>query len=159
MEPCVEVKVGDDWVYKRRDTQRIDSVDMGTPNWILDSGVFYARLDDMKEGYECLQSIYSNLGVQTWAYMTGTAGDKTFASAPSGSAYPYVMIKDSTFADAPSLKTYLTGKPMYYPKATPTVTLSDPILDNLIATEAGGTIESILTNPVDDSMTLGYINL
>ena len=156
----LELNVEVDGVAKKRQTERIDSVDMGTLNWILDSGVFYARLDVMKEGYECLQSIYGNLGVQTWAYMTGTAGDKTFASAPSGSAYPYVMIKDSSFADAPSLKTYLTGKTMYYPLATESVTLSDPILDNTLLTEAYGRMSTVQTGTVVDGIAdLGFITL
>jgi hypothetical protein len=55
---------------------------------------------------------------------------------------------------------FMAGKTITFELATPSPdTYVDPILDNLIKTEAGGTIESILTNPVDDSMTLGYINL
>jgi hypothetical protein len=71
-----------------------------------------------------------------------------------------IRIYDPSLDSSSNLHTLLADVPFTYALATPDAdTPLTPILDNLISTEAGGTIESILTNPVDDSMTLGYINL
>ena len=154
MEPCVEVKVGNDWVDKRRQTQRIDSVTIGSLTWSDSSyfdGCFEASINGFLANYGSVLCAY---------YLMVTSGsafvDKTIYCRNNGTS---IYVKDSAYNSASAFKTAMSDVPIFYEKATPVETLSDPILDNLIATEAGGTIESILTTPVDDSMTLGYINL
>lgn len=64
----------------------------------------------------------------------------------------YLFVKNGSDSVAPS-------GDLNYALATPTTEQLDPIQNPYLATESGGTISSILTDAVDDSMTLGYINL
>ena len=49
---------------------------------------------------------------------------------------------------------------LYYESPNPTVTLSDPILDNTLLTEAGGRLSTVQTGTVvDGSFDMGFINL
>lgn len=61
-------------------------------------------------------------------------------------------------ADADRSK--LTGKTLYYALATPDAdTPLTVLIDNLIPTEGGGTLEAVKTYPIDDSFTVGYLTL
>ena len=69
---------------------------------------------------------------------------------------------DNTDADkdATAFKNAMNGVYLDYELATPDApTQLVPIQNPYLPTESGGTISSILTDAVDDSMTLGYINL
>lgn len=137
-----------------RVTHPIGQVDLGTLDWNImgvGNNTFYAPIVATNNYLNAICSKYLNLGLHDYSDMV----DKTIQVRSN-----YIYIKDSAYTDAVTFKASLSGIILYYELATPSAdTYVDPILDNLIATEAGGTIESILTTPVDDSMTLGYINL
>lgn len=67
---------------------------------------------------------------------------------------------NSTSADVTALLDELNNVYLDYELATPDAPTQLELIQNpYLATESGGTISSILTDAVDDSMTLGYINL
>ena len=73
-------------------------------------------------------------------------GDKTMRTIPNG-----IYVKDSSGTPTGTL---------IYALATPDEpTQLTTVIDNFLPTESGGTISSILTDPVDDNMNLGYLNL
>ena len=164
-EPCVEVKVGDDWVYKRRDTQRVGSYTFtGNETWYFypspDNRFFFQGLSDVIKKIpvtELGNVLLEGFTPQTAGTQYSKHNEYSVSTDNNGKVYVYVASwVGKTTTEVASL---MAGKTIHFELADPVVTLSDPILDNLIATEAGGTIESILTYDVDDSMTLGYINL
>ena len=88
------------------------------------------------------------------------SGSEKMVAVDNSSDYVYFYIPSArSSGDIATAQETLSSLTLYYEKATYSTNQGTPILNNLLPTEAGGTIESVLTNPVDDSMTLGYLNL
>ena len=74
----------------------------------------------------------------------------------------FCLTKTTEAGSVDALKAYLQSNEttIYFELATPDdPTQLTPVENPYLATEAGGTISSILTTPVDDNMNLGYLNL
>lgn len=164
-----ELNVEVNGVAKKRTVQRIDSVDLGTLSWAkrdhADLGTYY---------YASAQ----NLGMaKPDSYQTGTANllcakyvptkrsvslftDKSVCLDGDVIQVIQIQIKDSAYSDATAFKTSLDGVMLYYQKATPVVTLSDPLIDNTLLTESGGRMSTVQTGTVvDGSFDMGFITL
>jgi len=150
-EPNVEVN----GVAKRRDTQRIATKDLPTINWGYNSG------------WNCWQGVApSDLALPSsttvvvnalWAGMIAVRSSgfttqsyvNTFAINPSA-----IFFVNNGSTTVPPSGT------MQYELATPVETLSDPLIDNTLLTEAGGRMATVQTGTiVDGSFDLGFINL
>ena len=131
---------------------------LGSYTWMRRSdGLLYTSTAVLTDAYN------STLNVQCANYLPpdadhyGTSTQEGHISISSGG---YIYVMDNTFATADAFKTAMANVALYYELATPNApTQLDPIQNPYLATESGGTISSILTDAVDDSMTLGYINL
>jgi len=157
--PCVEVN--GEYKSKKTNPLGFHTFD-GTESWGLSSGYFqWNGLNNVIKRPSSGTEVPNLLIIGFLPCNWNKTEEKAIYVVPSTQTQSnHIWIKDSSFADVASLKAYLNGKTLIYELATPNPdTYADPILNNLISTEPGGTIESILTNPVDDSMTLGYINL
>ena len=141
-EPNVEVG----GVAKKRNVQRIGSVDMATLAWSYNST------------YDCYTYTLSDYSGTDGAYICanyangGARTIENMASVPKG-IYNWgkrLQVKDSASP---------TGI-LYFALLNPIVTLSDPIIDNTLLTEAGGRMATVQTGTVvDGSFDLGFINL
>ena len=133
--------------------QCIDSVDLGTLNWKLNttSGVgqhFYTVVDRTKFKYlgasgttvhNILCSKY-----QTVARSANVFVDKTITLDGTGTAISQIQVKDTAYTDVATFKQAMSGVILYYELATPIITdistlIDDDFLRN-IEVEAGGSI-------------------
>ena len=156
-ELCVEVEEG---VFNRRKTTRVGSVDLGSLNWTKQNSIFYS-------------DVYSDVvAVGSYDVVNGLTAEYVPVTLMTIEATPYsiavsntprIYVNDPSLAslDASAFKTAMNGKIFYYEKATYTETLSDPIIDNLITTEGGGTIRTKQTQgtEIDNSLDVGYLAL
>ena len=134
----------------------------GTEGWSADSGYYRTNVVDniiaQPENSTTLPNIFIVGFIPTeWQ----TTADKAIYIIPQGvGSNNKIWFRDTNGGTKEAFAQSMIGKTITFELATPSAdTPLTPILNNLIPTEAGGTIESILTTPVDDSMTLGYINL
>ena len=141
-----ELNVKVDGVARRRQTQRVTTYSFtASEGWAWDaSGFWYMSGYTEKSKFD---TVMASNGIFVRTYTN------------SNIVRVYSVDNPSVTSSTTMNTLFKSGTTMSYALYTEVVTLSDPILDNLIKTEPGGTIESILTTPVDDSMTLGYINL
>lgn len=114
-------------------------------NWDAGSISLYVVTDKLSKNYGGIVSAI-------WADM----------QTVSANGRLYIRFKNATsrWASLDAFKADAIGTKVCYELATPDApTQFDPIQNPYLPTESGGTISSILTDAVDDSMTLGYINL
>lgn len=153
-ELCVEV----DGVERRRQTKNVASVDLSTITfkynvslelWLGNyvSGVPFSTQKKNLFYHIGLSASYAELNADPnilGYYMN----DSTASSAER------IYIRNGSNSVAP------TGI-LYYESPNPTVTLSDPILDNFVPTEAGGTItpKQTQTKQIDTSFDVNYLAL
>jgi len=150
-EPNVEVN----GVAKKRETQRIGQRDMGTMNWsMVSTSIFRSvTLSDIALNAKGMSTKY--IQVASYPLMLNT--DK---SLWIGDTTKEVYVHDSSYTDETAFKASLSGVPFYYELATYNETLSDPLIDNTLLTEAGGRMATVQTGTVvDGSFDLGFINL
>ena len=146
-------------------TNTIGSVDLGTLSWTPSStsGCFYASIGavnysqfDHTIQLLCAKYVYSTMHDSTDYY----GANQTIKINTYGTKELYIHDDSCVGYTGQQFAEAVTGVIVYYPLATPNdPTPITPELNNLLPTEVGGTIESVLTNPIDDSMTLGYLNL
>lgn len=160
-ELCVEV----DGVEKRRQTRRVGSVDLGTDvSFQYDSSAnrFYSTSLSATIGGETVSGRYKNTMLGSGMYeLSMTGADKTYFVYTSNKIL-YIYDNSKTASDLVSGKApWLVGIKLYYELATPVVTLTDPILDNFLLTEAGGTITPIQDNTpeIDARFDMNYMAL
>ena len=137
-------------------TNPVGTANLATLNWYAESWGYSVAISDLDppSGASYFKIITADYQVISPKYSGEMPGqpDKTICQSNNSSgSTKYIYVKDSEGTPSGTL---------YYQRDVPLAdTPLTPVLDNLIKTEPGGTIESILTTPVDDSMTLGYINL
>ena len=129
---------------------------------------FYVQVDDLVKKTNYIGFLLADSGFSVVNNDSTVLNTDMSISGYSdaGSSYPnqnwiYIRINTSITTSS-GVKEWLEEHPLTvsFVLATPSAdTPITPVLNNLLPTEAGGTIESVLTNPVDDSMTLGYLNL
>lgn len=103
---------------KGKAIQRVDSVDLGTPNWVYrtSDSTFEAYIDNMTttRGSDFICPLYSNSGIAGVAVMENMSGqifnDTRF------------YVKNETYTNVSSFKNAMAGVELYYPLATPIVT-------------------------------------
>lgn len=166
----LELNVEVSGVARRRDTQRIGQVDLGTLasatydssdsrfRIILPSSLGIAVPSGVRTEtviiplYVCLAN--SEAFNVTWDLVCyiGSVGSEIFL---------YIHDHRYNASDIVNGKaTWLNGVTMNYPLATESVTLSDPILDNTLLTESGGRLSTVQTGTVVDGIAdLGFITL
>lgn len=131
-------------------TNPIGSVDLGSLNWTLDSGIYrsngIATLVKLPASSTTLANIFCVKYMPvTWNYIDGSHSNE-------------IAIKPDGLIGVASSSTP-TGT-LYYELATPSADTPLTVLtDNWIATEGGGTLEATKTYPIDDSFTVGYLTL
>ena len=153
----VEVSQG---VYKRRQTTRVGYVaDMGTDlDWTYSSTTegYYTTLNNPRRA-NAINTLISNGFTQSPNYNTyaSSASDKCYFKT-SNSDELYIKDKNNGLPSS-----FLAGVSFAYELAEPTVTLLDPIINNTIATEGGGTINTIQTQTpvIDNCLDVGYLAL
>ena len=132
-------------------TNPLKDTTMGT-GWGYSNGCFRKSFADRGGNY-----------IVCPAYVNGSSSvkaDKTIWTEYLVTATDIVVRDDSYNGDYSAFSTAVKDIPLIYALATPDdPTQLDPVENPYIATEAGGTISSILTDPVDDNMNLGYLNL
>ena len=147
-------------VYKRRQTTRVGYVaDMGTDLiWTYSSVTegYYTTLNNPRRA-NAINTLISNGFTQSPNYTaySSSASDKCYFKT-SNSDELYIKDKNNGL---PSL--FLAGVSFNYELAEEFVTLLDPIINNTILTEGGGTIETIQTQTpvIDNSLDVGYLAL
>lgn len=130
-------------------------------DWQESSGVYYLSLSDGK-----VYSVNLDPSITFSDYeIVGTRGvvsfaDKTCSIVAGTSAF---AIRDDSYANLSAFKAGMVGKKLTYALATPLADeqVCDPIIDNYIATEGGGTINTkqTQTTKIDNCMDVGYLAL
>ena len=130
--------------YNLVKVKRIGTVDLGTINWVYESGNarFYSAstIDDMAvKPYG--QNIYPNIVCSKYpavpTYNLDQHQDKAI-STNNSQATPRIFVADSSYTDATAFKTAMNGVILNYELATPTRTI---IAENLTFEEVSATIE------------------
>lgn len=154
-ELCVEV----DGEEKRRQTVRVGQVDLGTLTWGKFNGVFYVTLGSGIFPVDTSNLLCARYMTASPAFL-GQHTDKTIF-VQQGATDGTIVIDDRSYNDANTLKSDLNGVYLYYALADPVVTLSDPIPDNFLLTEAGGTITPRQTQSkkIDARFDVNYLAL
>ena len=154
-------------VEKRRQTTRTKEINLGDYTWSLvnDNGTCIRFI---ATNTECPRCSVSDNNINSFAEGSWNQGVNNTSNITT---YNALDIRDDasvrinilktifTGTTASEFNTWVSGKKLCYELLEYDVTLLDPIENPYLPTEAGGTISSILTEAVDDSMTLGYINL
>ena len=154
-------------VQTGKKTRPIGSVDLGTLNWGYYNGVFYASL-----GSGVFPMNTNNLACGKYTPIASTnlaqATNKSIW-VQYGATDGTIVIDDRSFttvgsaSDPSTFLGQLQGIILYYELATPLPdeSVCDPIIDNTIATEAGGTISTIQTQTpvIDNCLDAGYLTL
>lgn len=103
------------------------NVDMGTIEWLYsDSGYFYAQVSG---------KAYGNFNLLCTKYATTTAqsvGNMTDKQIKGNNGANYIYIKDSTYTDATTFKTSLSGTMLVYELGTPVTYQLDATAVNTI---------------------------
>lgn len=151
-------------IYKKRETQRIGSYTFdGTENIGYGSGYFqWAGLNSVI-ARPTGNTDYPNIMMPEYTALYWNKSENMalyIVPTTQTSLSNYIWWRNTAYSDASSFKATLVGKTIYFELADPVVTLSDPILDNTLLTEAGGRMATVQTGTVvDGSFDLGFINL
>ena len=158
----VEVLVDGVKVNRRRQTRKIGHIDLGTPDWTYsDQGYFHApvsgmiaRAYDYADGLLCAEYTLtpvttSLLPDMSLRYYGGDARIIIKNTSKNG----------SDLVDGHA--SWLEGVILNYELAEESVTLLNPIENNTIQTEGGGTIDTIQTQTpvIDNCIDVGYLAL
>lgn len=158
----VEVLVGGVKVNKRRQTTRVGTYTFtGNENWAYSSGRGYWFIDfsgAKGNGGGNIPNLLTSRYVPE-SYNGGIYGQKTGMYIDNLNVYVY----DPAFVNATQAQVQQGMKDvvMNYELADKSVTLLDPIINNTIQTEGGGTINTIQTQTtvIDNSLDVGYLAL
>ena len=158
-----ELNVEVNGVARRRQTTRIGRDDLGSLDWtvIAQSEGQYNMFQSSSISSRKAGSV--NLLVDRYVASNKDRDqlkDKEIVTATTGSRR--VCIRDDSFnSDADAFKTAMDGVMLNYELETPVVTLSDPIIDNFIEVEGGGTVETIQeqTPVIDNCLDVGYLTV
>lgn len=116
---------GDEYASDGGVTRKYGIVDLGTLNWGYDTyprgSYFYARVPLRKPGTNFICIKYPNIGVRPSSY---AVLDKIIAVEDLINTY--IDIVDSSYTDADSFKTAMSGVYLVYEKATPTTETLTP---------------------------------
>lgn len=150
-------------------TRPIGSVDLGTLNWIkyTYNGVDYysAPLSNSKPS---TINVVANCLSSKFICIADTGAVSLVEENPSGSFWIsfvdgsiYVIM--SGYSTASEFASSVSGQYLYYELATPDTDeqVCDPIIDNFIEVEGGGTIDTIQTQSpvIDNCLDVGYLTL
>ena len=145
-------------IYKKRETQRIGEKLITDLSFTKASGIFYALLPDAMPVAD--SNVVANILCEKFIRTSrnGMTQKGQFSISSSGSTvYINFYWDDISIAD---FLTAMAGISFYYELADPVVTLSDPLIDNTLLTEAYGRMSTVQTGTVvDGSFDLGFINL
>ena len=156
----VEVVVDGVKVNKRRQTVRVELGNLGDYNWTyIDAyGIFYAD-DDIgalkTTGITCCCASYLAVENVSTSASAGSNPDKSICLMSSTSGANRVYLRDSSKTGADLVNghaSWLENEEFTYAIATESVTLLEPIIENFIEVQGGGTVETIQTQtPVIDN--------
>lgn len=157
-----------DYIYKNGGKwylhKEFNKVDLGTLTWQYSSSYafFLANITNRKQGSDdMLCTFYPYGGYKNDSGMS-TATDKTLYR--DGSTSTVIKVKDTSYTDARTFKTAMSGALLYYPLATPTNTeITDTTLINQLnniekAYSYDGTT-NILQVSNDNGFMLGVVSL
>jgi len=150
-------------IYKKRETERIATVvydGSSDENWQIYGSVqrFFIEKADIKINSG---STVPNLTCDKLKVVRKDLVDG-YDKAVGVEYKSFVLRIDSTITTVEQLRTWLTQNPVTinYELNTPVVTLSDPLIDNTLLTEAGGRMATVQTGTVvDGSFDMGFITL
>lgn len=153
-EPNVEVS----GVQKRRDTQRIVSTALDNKTWMRrDDGLFYTSTPVFSDAKDSSSNVLCDKFLPCPSGHTGTSTAEGCISVGSGG---YIYAKKASIADTTAFLAYVADSVLYSEAKTESVTLSDPIIDNTLLTEAYGRLSTVQTGTVVDGISdLGFITL
>lgn len=155
----VEVLVDGVKVNKRRQTSKVGQIDLGTLDW------------ELYEATATQPRRFGNRNIPLWfkdsmkllcsRLVASVKNDSTDKTIWTQEGYLVVVDTSSTYASASDFKTAMNGVMLNYELATPVVTLSDPIIDNFLEVEGGGTIDTIQEQSpvIDNCLDVGYLTL
>ena len=163
-----------DELTKDKAVKRIGVVDLGTLDWAYTNGMFYAFafqspvIGTMKEftEYEVANILCSKYVTKKRSDLTDNAVDK--AVSLHNSDQKYISVKDTTYTDAATFKSAMSGVMLYYELAEPIETTITPPLDLTYKVADFGTEESIAegkSTPFNgiikysDDFTRGLVNM
>lgn len=166
----LELNVEVDGVAKKRTTQRIGTYTFdGTESWSRNEtfGFFYtlafsSLIKPTQDKDAVADIICSRYTADTPKNVQYGTNNKTISVGLTGWLGNGVIgVFDSAYNDATTFASAMAGMTINYVKATPVATLSDPIINNTIETEGGGTINTIQTQTpvIDNSLDVGYLAL
>lgn len=155
----VEVLVDEVKVNRRRQTTRVGRhTFIQSDNWILQTGTMYAyAFTDKDSSNNCLLSggyskvgSYADCSTTNMSYYVGGGADN-----------PNLFVNNSGFTSASVCAELMSGNVVQYPLATESVTLLEPIIENFIEVEGGGTIDTIQEQSpvIDNYLDVGYLTV
>lgn len=115
-----------DEITEKKAIKRIGKVDLGTLNWYAISGytsLFHAVTDKRKIGGKIMQGRYTNIQTSLPSYEYIDSRDDSLGVTGNDK---YIILKDTSFTDAASLKESLQGVYLYYELETPIEVDLDP---------------------------------
>lgn len=127
-----------DW-EKKQFVKRVGCVDMGTIDWTFSGGdIFYTDTIDRKIGL-------SNLLCGKYPNANFEFGDMSDGTITGNSTIDITYVKDTSYTDAATFKSAMSGVMLYYELAEPVITDISDLLpdDNLIGVEGGGTVTMV----------------
>ena len=162
----VEVVVDGVKVNKRRQTVRVELGNLGDYNWTyIDAyGIFYAD-DDIgalkTTGITCCCASYLAVENVSTSASAGSNPDKSICLMSSTSGANRVYLRDSSKTGADLVNghaSWLENEEFTYAIATESVTLLEPIIENFIEVQGGGTVETIQTQTpiIDNCLDVTY---
>ena len=132
---------------------------LGSYTWIRRSdGLLYTSTTVLADAYNATLNVHCAKYLPPDASHYGTSTQEGHISIASGG---YIYVMDNTFSTADAFKTAMANVALYYELATPLSDeqVCDPIINNTLPTEGGGTIETIQTQTpvIDNSLDVGYL--
>lgn len=165
----LELNVEVDGVAKKRETERIETYTFtGNESWSRNEtfGFFYtlafsSLIKPTQDKDAVADIICSRYTADTPKNVQYGTNNKTISVGLAGWLGAGVIgVYDSTYNDATTFASAMAGVTINYVKATPVVTLSDPLIDNTLLTEAYGRLSTVQTGTVVDGIAdLGFITL
>lgn len=129
---------------------KVNTKDLGAIDYTysatIGGGVFYGEIADIKVGTtvagieSTLCEIYTktNSNPSTWGSL-----DKVYVCGSTYINGKYIVAKDTTYNDAPTFKTGVTGKKINYERNTPTDFSSTISYPEIVDVYAGGSVEVV----------------
>ena len=142
---------GDEYLPDGTVNLRYGIVDLGTLDWSYSSGFFIAYINDFKDNANGQTNNIANAVCAK--YVTTTlaevyaSADKAFALGTTSNYAGRILVKDSSYTDAATFKTAMSGVYLVYELATPTTETAEPYQQVQICDDFG-TEEFISTSPV-----------